>query len=111
VGVEDDAWHWFAFLREGDTLELYVDGSTVVDDDTDTSNSDTLASDGIFYVGRYYNVVKGFKGAIDDIRVFDRALTEIEIEGLFAGGAGTPDCWGPIGLPFTPGSSDDAIIR
>gem|GEM_PF-1825140 len=87
--VLDNQWHQITgvFSRSGSTLSIhtYVDGifrgtsTTVVGDIT--SNSDLL-------FGRYL-LQPHFEGSLDDIRVYDRALTSGEVASLFGCGSGT----------------------
>ena len=87
--VSDDAWHQVAVVvREAsppnlhDHVALYRDGTPAEIDDIglldlwpiDTGNQSDVR------IGRQ------FKGAIDDLRIYDRALSEDEIHALFEKG-------------------------
>ena len=71
------------------TLKLYFDGAEVMSNDLDM---DTETFDKIFTIGAHPNSVgdfvyiypqfKWFKGSIDDVVVYDRALTISEIDKL-----------------------------
>ncbi len=76
----NDAWHHVAGTYDGNKLKLYVDGKLEVT----TAYAGSIAS-GTYNLnigsnsearGRFYN------GAIDDLRVYDYALSEREIEKL-----------------------------
>lgn len=85
LGVDDDAWHHVAVVvAEGsppnlhDNVKLYRDGEVAEIDDIglldlwpiDTGDKQDLI------IGRR------FKGAIDDLRIYDRALTDDQVKAL-----------------------------
>lgn len=65
------------------TMKLYIDGELA---DTQTSLPATLAdfgSDIIAYIGKsFYDGDAYFKGCIDNVKIFDQALTELEIANM-----------------------------
>lgn len=81
----DGNWHLVAGTFDGATVRLYVDG---VEIGTGTAaslaiNYDLATSDKL-YIGAYEGTCGlRFNGDIDDVQVFNRALTDIELEGLF----------------------------
>jgi hypothetical protein len=84
VNVNDGAWHHVAGVYDGDSLDLYVDGTLDA----------TVASSGSISTNNY-NVEIGsndqsssrqFHGAIYDARVYGRALCPAEISELYGGG-------------------------
>jgi len=81
----DGKWHYVVSTFEGDMLRLYVDGSQVArklgngfPDDTGNQplrvGANSLRLDGFF------------EGEIDEVRVWDRALTTQEIEDQYSNG-------------------------
>ncbi len=81
----DERFHHVAFVKEGGTLYLYVDGAldgTAPDATTgDTRNTSPL------FLGQRGNGGNRFQGLIDQAVVFDRALSASEVELLYAVGA------------------------
>ncbi|MBP9751907.1 MAG: LamG domain-containing protein [Candidatus Moranbacteria bacterium] len=84
--VTDNAWHHVAFTRDtaAQKVRFYIDGSF----DSEISYTDTGAIDTsgasshrIGGTGSYY-----FNGSIDEVRVFNRALTQTEITALYNAG-------------------------
>ncbi|WP_115864074.1 LamG-like jellyroll fold domain-containing protein [Halorussus litoreus] len=74
--VDDGEWHHAALTWNGSTVTLYLDG-TVVDRaqwSGDVGNDDPLM------VGR------GFPGAIDDLRIYERSLSADEVANLYSSG-------------------------
>ncbi|UCE49440.1 MAG: LamG domain-containing protein [Phycisphaerales bacterium] len=75
VVVTDGLWHKVAFIWDGSLRHLYVDGAQVAKDD---SALDPLApSQAELHIGAVGNLDEaGFwSGLIDEIRVYDRAVT------------------------------------
>lgn len=81
----DGKWHYVVSTFDGELLRLYVDGSQVArklgkgfPDDTGNQplrvGANSLRLDGFF------------EGEIDEVRVWDRVLTSIEIEDQYANG-------------------------
>jgi len=102
TGVFGDAttdWVHLAAVGEGTSVQLYYQGAPVA--------TGTLASDlfNVFAVGVNRNSSRWFAGTIDDLRVYDHALTEAEIMAAMAGGTG--------GYPFalSPNPDDGALLE
>ena len=88
ASVDDGNWHQGVMVvTGGNTVTLYLDGqaqSPAANNGTVTTF--TNASD--IRIGNDYNS-DFFPGSIDDVRVYDRALSASEIQQLYALGAGT----------------------
>jgi len=90
--VTDDEWHHIVGVRDvaSDKIRIYVDGeedATSVDDTTVSSMKNSVA----FWMARnesggtyYYD-----ESVIDDVRIYDRALSDVEICKLYTLGGGT----------------------
>jgi hypothetical protein len=76
-------WYHVAMVLGGGTVSCYVNGSFV------GSKSDTQYNFGTkkLYIGARHSVASFFKGKIDDVRIYNRALTLSEITHLFNPGA------------------------
>ncbi|MHC4602581.1 MAG: LamG-like jellyroll fold domain-containing protein, partial [Planctomycetota bacterium] len=89
--LEDDNWYHVAAVRDTteDKLYVYVDGSSDATPVTDTTTT-TLATTQDFWIGRmpYYNYY--FNGKIDDVRIYNRALSEEEILEVYRSGLCEP---------------------
>ncbi|KPJ66746.1 MAG: hypothetical protein AMJ43_06965 [Coxiella sp. DG_40] len=83
--VTDNQWHFVAGVRDTSTekLYLYVDGSSDATPVTDTTTG-TLSGPKSFEIGHSLATVGDghwyFDGIIDDVRVYDRALSAEEIQ-------------------------------
>lgn len=77
IALNDDTWHHIAFVKNGATIFLYVDGvlnSTAPDLTTGTTaNTDPL------YIGSRANLSNWFKGEADNLRIWNTARTCDEI--------------------------------
>jgi len=77
TSVADGKWHHVVLVqRASDDRELFIDGSSVA---TDTTSISTFSvTDG--WIGGEASYGQYFNGKIDDVRIYDRALTESEIK-------------------------------
>lgn len=81
----DDHWHFAAGRWEmGQLLELYYDGIIV---DSITSPAEPLMDVGPLFpaaLGKYrYSNTSHYAGELDDVRIYDRALSNAELDSLF----------------------------
>ena len=78
--VTDGDWHRVGFVRDGSDRVLYVDDVEVARDTAETLES---AETGL-YIGAASTLEPGgfFSGLIDDVRIYDVALTPEDIEAL-----------------------------
>ena len=82
VVITDGQWHSIGFVWDGSRRYLYVDGVEVAEDTSDLAPLEF--SDGGLYIGAGKNLEPGslFMGLIDDVRIYDVALTAEEIAAL-----------------------------
>jgi hypothetical protein len=73
-------WHHFAYVFDGSQNRLYIDGNQ--------AGSSTIAPEAspttVFEIGRWFNGSEYFKGSIDELRVYNRALSQDEIKAAMA---------------------------
>ncbi len=116
--INDDVWHHIAVVVTDDgtpdiaEAKLYVDGqretiSAVVDEPIDTAASEDVR------IGAYLSgvTVPYFRGMIDEVRIYDRALDDTEI--MTMARARTVAYWrfeeGPLDAPVTHGGAGNGI--
>jgi hypothetical protein len=78
--ITDGNWHHIGFIRSGASRMLYVDGVLAAED---TQNNPASSNNGI-YIGTGKNLGGGtfFSGLIDDVRIYDQAISAEEITAL-----------------------------
>ncbi|MBN2317363.1 MAG: LamG domain-containing protein, partial [Sedimentisphaerales bacterium] len=91
--VELDTWNYLAFITDGTQRKLFLNGEWQVWDDAslpvETSNP--------LYIGNGPAGARPFEGLLDEVRVYDRALAETEVEEIMLGiGGGWPYASNPI---------------
>ncbi|NEE03134.1 sialidase family protein [Phytoactinopolyspora halotolerans] len=86
----DGSWHHVALRRDGGRLSLCVDGAEAAARDVSEHGSVTIGREfgahGI-HVGQRVDGANRFRGSIDDVRIYTRALSDDEIARLAAGDA------------------------
>lgn len=90
TNVADGQWHHAAFTYDGQTLRIYVDGQLQAQQQF-TSGPGYVAGDPLFIGNRQYALCCKhlFQGLIDEVEVFNRALSASEIQAIYnAGSAG-----------------------
>ena len=72
-------WHHYAAIRDDGELKLYMNGVQV---GSTSSTSDVNSSENLEF-GRRPTNNQHAKGEIDDVRIYDRALTPLEVQQLY----------------------------
>lgn len=75
----DSVYHHVTMVRDGATLRLYVDGS---ERGTTTATTGDLTNTESLYLGNNSGS-DGWNGPLDDMRLYERALTGAEIQDLY----------------------------
>jgi len=89
VSVDDGQFHHIAFIKEGSTLSLYVDG-VLKDTSIDTTNRPTQNNSPLFLARRGGNAFDNFfRGSIDEVAIYDSALSPSEVADQYTTGTGT----------------------
>jgi len=73
-------WHYFVVTYNGSSGQIYVDN------EEDGSTFDSIYSwdsDESLYIGAQWGTESFFNGQIDDVRVYNRALSEAEIQKIY----------------------------
>jgi hypothetical protein len=93
--IDDGKWHHVAISYNGSTMTFYVDGSQVATQVVSGTISNQTA---LLDIGKEAAVEspKFFSGSLDDLRIYNRALSPTEIQQLYqAGGGVTQDTSNP----------------
>ncbi len=81
------SWKHVVVTLSGTTGRLYVDGVQVATNANMTLKPSSLGSTNANYIGKSQYSDPYLNGAIDDFRIYSRALSASEVSALFAGGA------------------------
>lgn len=79
---DDNEYHHFVFMRKGSLLYIYVDGQKIGEAIDNTQSNCSIKNDSPIYLGAKKELgddILYFKGWMDDLRFYERALTEEEI--------------------------------
>jgi hypothetical protein len=79
------AWHHVVYTWDGTTNRMYLDNTA----QTSTTTAHQTASPDNLYFGSYDGVNELLSGSLDDVRVYNRALSAAEVSALFTGNAPT----------------------
>ncbi len=92
--MTDGNWHLATVTYDSSDIRIYFDGAEI----GDFAHPGTLDKGGTAsaYIGSLNSAGEFFKGGIDDVRVYDRALSAAEIKALVSGRQGG-DIRGPVG--------------
>ncbi len=93
-GAVDTQWHHFALTYDGGEGSWYLDGQFI---DSLAGELGTLDQ---VRIGARLSNSKYFPGLVDDIRIYNRVLTEAEIRGVISGT--------DLGLATNPSPAEDA---
>jgi concanavalin A-like lectin/glucanase superfamily protein len=90
--VWDGNWHLVVGTYDGSTIRLYVDGAQVSSGTPWKGALEYLLPDSNdFYIGNYPGCADhAFLGAVDNVMVWNRALSAADVAGLITPGAGNP---------------------
>lgn len=82
--INNGAWHHVAGVRTGSMWSLYVDGALSSSTNALTSGSIAAVGTGLC-IGRNASAAAGaeFPGSLDDVRIYNRALSAAEISALY----------------------------
>jgi hypothetical protein len=81
--VADSSWHHLGGIYDGMNIKLYLDNSKIIDNFVGSFIFDNTIPIGIGGSFNHFRDIEGFLGVIDEVRIFNDALTEEEINTLF----------------------------
>jgi len=84
TSVEDNEWHFVSvtFDRDGEA-KIFLDGVLENSNDISGSSGFDMQADWPFRIGEYSGNGLNFNGAIDEVSMYNRVLSEQEINNLF----------------------------
>jgi hypothetical protein len=87
-----NSWqHVSVIVSQNGSVSFYVNGNTKngVGSDLVSASTTNITSLGSLMIGNNYNLIRGFNGSIDDVRIYNRSLSETEILNIYNEGLGT----------------------
>lgn len=86
VGLSDSAWHHLAVVISASGTKAYVDGVQQV---SYANGNNGVNPSGNIYIGSRYdlNSARFYDGKLDDIRIYNYAMTPAQITEMYKGGA------------------------
>ncbi len=78
IAITDNKWHHIVFQCNGMEMFVYIDG--ILDGNI---ISTMLTGDNYIYIGNSNQNDKSYSGSLNELRIYDRLLTECEIEELY----------------------------
>jgi len=82
--IPENKWKHVIYTYTGDTLRMYVDGQLYDKKQKSYDWDNNLPSSGTLYIGSGNDNDDFFKGYLDDIRIYSRALSVSEVSTLYA---------------------------
>ena len=86
VAIASGEWYQACGTRNGNTVSLYANGNEVATSNLNGSLADSTGFDLTIGSFLHFNNQFGFNGVIDDVAVFNRALTSAEIQQMYNNG-------------------------
>lgn len=83
TAYNDKAWHHFAFRRNGDTFTLFIDGEAAGSTTVTGIGSPSPKRPFEIHLGERLDGQQRLQGALDDVRLYGRALSQAEITSLY----------------------------
>ena len=90
VAHELNRWYHFVGTYDGQNIKIYKDGILV---GTTPATGNLGTNDVTAKIGTYTGSSYNFNGSIDDVRIYNRALTPSEVEGLYNFAPGPVGHW------------------
>ena len=78
---DDSNWHHAVFTRKGSSAAIYVDGG-LLETKSGTTKSGDLGTNDFWFIGQNGLNADWFRGNLDDIRLYNRALSAAEVAQL-----------------------------
>ena len=114
--LEPDTWYHVAMVYDGANLKGYVNGEL---DGSQPARGPVQATDESFKIGAYAPVNGGqtkafWTGQIDELTLYNRALSDSEIKDIYTAAGGSPDSpprknTGPIARWHADGNGRDSV--
>jgi hypothetical protein len=82
TAINDGLWHHVVLSNTGTTTRLYIDGK-LEGSKPETMQVGNAGSNNKLYLGKTNLDMRPFTGSLNDVRIYNRSLSDIEIDSLF----------------------------
>lgn len=93
--INDEQWHHIVCIWDDGDMSMYIDGEFIHSDDGSTVDFEMT----YIYLGQMASGTRYFTGLMDDVQIYNHALTETEVQLAMAGGVDPA-------LPSAPSPAD-----
>lgn len=83
ASISDGKWHLLVGMRSGSSIAVYQDGQFI---QSQSGTTASLQKNIPLRIGYYNNAVHNYNGYVDDLRIYDRALSADEVLQLYRTG-------------------------
>ena len=83
AALSNDVWYHVGFTYDGNTLKVYKNGVKLPTEAIAPSPASNITDITTVGIGRVYSTDRYFKGDIDDVRIYNRALSAEEVSLLY----------------------------
>ncbi len=98
VTIPSNGWTHVAWVNDT-AMTLYVDGTAVFTGGADAANSGTMN------IGARHNAIEGFQGLIDDVALYNNAISSLEVQQL-ADGTAANELVAPVNTTVVSNTTD-----
>ncbi len=79
----NDTWYHLAGVYNNGDVELFIDGNSEATDSSTNSSLNMGSTNRAWIIGHLWDTTsEAYDGSIDDVRIYDRVLSQPEIEAL-----------------------------
>jgi hypothetical protein len=89
-----DQWYHLAITRDNKTMKMYLDGVLIAEGSTN-GNEPYYGANTNAHIGIRCNFTQPFHGSIDDLAIYNRVLSDIEVRAVYLSGLA---CDGEVGV-------------
>lgn len=84
ISIPLNEWHFVALTWNGDSAKIYIDGKADRVSNVKLKGILTLNNSNLYIGADFPGTVEYFKGSLDDIRIYNRAINQSEVNALYS---------------------------
>ena len=104
--MDTTSWHLVGIICDTDSAKIFIDNELVISKvySGNGNQSSCTNTDNLYFGQIHMNSITNFQGSLDDIAIYNRALTQQEITALYQGANTTANC------PTFPASLTQGLV-